>query len=252
MCVVCLLWPAAAHAQLTAPRERAQIEYGPVSLYPSLQVVDAGKDSNVFDDSKDPKEDYTFTVASRALVVTRLGANELMLSTGSDYVWFQQYAQERSANALYALRFNFSASRFKPFVGAQRSRTRSRPNAEIEARARRLERNVTVGSNFDLSERTGIMVSATAGDSTYAEGESFRGRELEEFTGSPGTVLHRRRPLYPDAADDTVDGGDVCGVAVPRSRARRDGLHLCARRRIQPGCRHPRALHRGHPAIPAE
>src|SRR5260221_12111563 len=78
-----LLWPAAAHAQLSAPREAAQIQYGPVSLYPSLQIIDAGKDSNVFDDSQSPKEDYTLTIASRALVVAKLGANELMFSTGS-------------------------------------------------------------------------------------------------------------------------------------------------------------------------
>ena len=73
-----LFWPASAHAQLTAPRESVQIEFGPVSLYPSLQIVDAGKDQNVFNDGTEPKEDYTFTIASRALVVTRLGLNQLL------------------------------------------------------------------------------------------------------------------------------------------------------------------------------
>ena len=115
---------ARAHAQINAPREAAQIEYGPFSLYPSLVIADAGRDSNVFNDGQSPKEDYTFTVQSRALVVTRLGLNELMFSTGSDYVWFRRYKGERSSNATYALRFNLSASRFKPFVGADRSRTR--------------------------------------------------------------------------------------------------------------------------------
>ena len=175
----CLLWPATAHAQLTAPRERAQIEFGPLSLYPSFQLVDAGKDSNVFDDHKDPQEDYTFTLASRALVVTRLGANELMVSTGSDYVWFKNFKQERSSNALYALRFNLSASRFKPFIGASHMRTRARPTSEIDARARRLERSVTVGSNFDVTSRTAITASATTNDSTYAVGETFRGVSLK-------------------------------------------------------------------------
>src|ERR1700674_4692808 len=107
-----LLWPPGARAQISAPRESAQIEFGPVSLYPSLVVADAGKDSNVFNDNQAPKQEYTFTVESRALVVTRLGLNELMFSTGSDYVWFRQYNQERSSNTAYALRFNLSASRF--------------------------------------------------------------------------------------------------------------------------------------------
>ena len=177
---VCLLWPCVAQAQLTAPRERAQIEFGPLSLYPSFQLVDAGKDSNVFDDHKDPQEDYTFTLASRALAVTRLGANELMVSTGSDYVWFKNFREERSSNALYALRFNFSASRFKPFVGASHMRTRARPTSEIEARARRLERSLIAGTNVDLTSRTAVTASATMSDSTYAVGETFRGVSLKD------------------------------------------------------------------------
>ena len=44
--LACHAWPAVAHAQLTAPSEQAQIEFGPVSLYPSLQMVDAGRDEN--------------------------------------------------------------------------------------------------------------------------------------------------------------------------------------------------------------
>jgi hypothetical protein len=178
--VAALLWPAVAHAQLSAPREAAQIEYGPVSLYPSLQIVDAGKDSNIFDESQNPKDDYTMTVASRALVVAKLGSNELMFLTGSDYVWFRQYERERSSNAISSLRFNFSASRFKPFVGAERLRTSSRPSAEIESRARRLERNFIVGSNFDLTERTAITASATESDSTYESGELFHGVDLKQ------------------------------------------------------------------------
>jgi len=177
--VMCGLWPAAASAQLIAPPERAQIEYGPVSVYPSLQIVEAGKDSNVFSDSQNPRDDYTFTVASRALVVTKLGANELMFSTGSDYVWFRTYKEERSSNGLYAMRFNLSASRFKPFIGAQRVRTRARPTPEIDARALRLERMATAGANFNLTERTAITASATASDSSYAAGETFRGVSLQ-------------------------------------------------------------------------
>jgi Putative beta-barrel porin 2 len=180
--LVLALWPAAARAQLTAPREGAQIQFGPVGLYPTLQIVDAGRDSNVFDDGANPKEDYTFTVQSRALVVTRLGLNELMFSTGSDYVWFRRYKGERSSNGTYALRFNLSASRFKPFIGALRNRTRSRPNPEIDARVLRLEREALVGSNFELTERTAITATATVNDSSYEKGETFQGANLSALS----------------------------------------------------------------------
>jgi putative beta-barrel porin BBP2 len=185
-CHALLLWPAAASAQISAPSESAQIEFGPVSLYPSLVVADAGKDSNVFNDSRAPRQDYTFTIQSRALVVTRLGLNQLMFSTGSDYVWFRQYKQERSSNAAYALRFNFSASRFKPFIGAQDSHARTRPNPEIDARVRQLARQVTGGSAFDLTERTAITASAALDDSTYDTGQVFRGIDLSRTLNRKG------------------------------------------------------------------
>jgi hypothetical protein len=184
-----VLSPGAAFAQLTAPGERAQIELGPVSIYPSLQVVDAGRDDNVFDDNSTPKADYTFTLASRALVVTKIAQNELMFSSGADYVWFRKYASERANNAKHAVRFNLSVSRFKPFIGAMRTNTQTRPNSEIDLRARRLERSVVAGSNFNLSARTAITLSAQLDDSTYDERQTFRGVTLAD-------ALNRKGKLY--------------------------------------------------------
>jgi hypothetical protein len=182
-------WPATAYAQLTAPPEAAEIQLGPVGLYPSLQIVDAGKDSNVFEEAKNPKEDYTFTVQSRALLVTKVGLNELMFSTGGDYVWFRQYRQERSSNAQYAMRLNLSASRLKPFVGAERIRERRRPTPEIDVRARRLERAAVVGSNLSLTERTALTATAQINDSSYEAGQLFRGVDL-------ATTLSSSRRTY--------------------------------------------------------
>ena len=41
---------APVEAQITAPREAAQIEFGTLALYPTLQILDAGLDDNVFND----------------------------------------------------------------------------------------------------------------------------------------------------------------------------------------------------------
>ena len=179
--LVILLWPAApARAQIAAPRESAQIEFGSLSLYPSVQLTDAGIDENVFNDGSDPKKDVTFTVASQALAVWRIGLNELMFSSGSDYIWFKTYETERSSNMNYAMRFNLSASRFKPYVGAQLTHTRSRPTPEIDTRARRATRAALAGTNFELTERTAITASAHWDETNYDEGEQFRGTDLAE------------------------------------------------------------------------
>src|SRR5688572_15110004 len=175
-----LLVAAPASAQITAPREAAQIELGALSLYPSLQIVDAGYDENVFNDGTQPQRDYTLTVASRMLAVVRLGSNELMVQSGNDYVWFREFDTERSSNAQYAMRFNLSASRFKPFIGAERIQTRARRSPEIDARARRIDRTALGGLGFDLTPRTRLTASVRINDSTYDEGERFRGVALDE------------------------------------------------------------------------
>ncbi|HUP39253.1 MAG TPA: outer membrane beta-barrel protein [Vicinamibacterales bacterium] len=181
-----LLGAIPASGQITAPREAAQIELGPVSLYPGLQIVDAGVDDNVFNDGTAPQRDYTLTVASRVLSVIRLGGNELMFQTGNDYVWFRESASERSSNAQYSVRFNLSASRFKPFIGAERVRTRMRPGPEIDARARRIDRNAVAGLGFDLTPRTSLRASVKFDDSTFEKGETFRGVALDEALNRTG------------------------------------------------------------------
>jgi hypothetical protein len=186
------LWPLTAGAQLIAPREAAPVQLGPVSLYPKLRIVDAGKDTNVFNDSANPREDYTLTATSTVLAVVKLASNELLLSSSGDYMWFRRFRSERSNNGHYGARLNFSASRFKPFVGGIRTVTESRPNPEIDARARRIERTATAGLGFDVSERTAVTAAVQFDDSTYDRTEIFRGVEL-------APILNRRR--------HTVSGG---------------------------------------------
>jgi hypothetical protein len=186
------LWPLTAGAQLIAPREAAPVPLGPVSLYPKLRIVDAGKDTNVFNDSANPREDYTLTATSTVLAVVKLASNELLLSSSGDYMWFRRFRSERSNNGHYGARLNFSASRFNPFVGGIRTVTESRPNPEIDARARRIERTATAGLGFDVSERTAVTAAVQFDDSTYDSTEIFRGVEL-------APILNRRR--------HTVSGG---------------------------------------------
>jgi hypothetical protein len=205
---------------LTAPREAAQIALGPISFYPSVQLIEAGKDTNVFNDGSEAKEDYTFTVRSRALTMVKLGLNELMFSTGSNYVWFREYTAERSVNGQYALRFNLSASRLKPFVGAEHNRTRSRPNPEIDVRARRLERVALAGFAYGVSDRTAITASLRFDDMSYDDGELFRGVDLGSAlnrTGKSfaGGVRYAVTPLTTLAVT-----GDYAEDIFPESRIR--------------------------------
>jgi hypothetical protein len=220
ICHAFALWPSLAHAQLTAPREASQIEFGPLSLYPTVQIIDAGIDTNVFNDAEQPKEDYTFTVSSAALAVLRVGANELMLESGGDYVWFRDYASERFASARYAMRFNFSASRFKPYVGAMHNRTRSRQGLEIDGRVRRQERSALGGFALEMTPRTSVIASMRFEDASYDQGEQFRGVDLAEALNRTGRVYSAgvRHALTP--LTTLVVAGDYAENDFPQSHIR--------------------------------
>jgi hypothetical protein len=212
-----LLRSSAAVAQIDAPRESAQIEFGSLSIYPSLKLADVGIDQNVFNEANAPTRDQTLTVSSQALAVWRVGLNELMFSTGNDYVWFKDSVSERSSNTNYTARFNLSASRFKPYVGAQHNRTSTRPTVEIDTRARRSTRMAVVGSSFNLTERTAITASAQWDETTFDDSEQFRGVDLAEgmnnhagvygggfrYAVTPFTTLsvngNYRRQIFPES-----------------------------------------------------
>jgi hypothetical protein len=181
-----LLAGAQAEAQITAPRETAQIEFGTLSVYPSLQIVDVGMDDNVFNDASAPQRDLTMTVASKMLTVLRLGSNELLVQAGDDYVWFRDSASERSNNTQYALRFNMSASRFKPYVGAEQVRTRVRRSSELDARARRVDRLMLGGMAFEVSPRTSLTASLRFEETNYQAGERFRNVALADALNRSG------------------------------------------------------------------
>lgn len=184
-----LLLPATAGAQLVAPRETAPLTLGPVSLYPQVRMIDSGKDSNVFRDSANPQEDYTATVSSRVLGVAKFGSNELLFSSGSDYVWFQRFASERSNNANYAARLNLAVSRFEPFIGASYLVAHSRPSPEIDARVRRIERAAQAGGALHIADRTAIIASARLEYASYDDGAVFDGVALGESLNRTGRVF---------------------------------------------------------------
>ena len=102
---------------------------------------------------------------------------------------FERYKSERSNTGHYAARFNLSASRFNPFIGGIRTALRSRPNPEIDARARRVDRTAVGGLSLTLTERTAITASMTIDDTLYDPGQFFRGVELSGPLNRRGRIV---------------------------------------------------------------
>jgi hypothetical protein len=180
------IWPQALAAQVTVPQGTAPIQFGPLGLYPTVAIRDVGIDSNVFDEATDAKDDFTFTVDPRVLAALTLGSSRLTGSTSGGFVYFRTYKDQQSANAQYGLRLDLTLSRLRPFVSAAYVTTRERPNLEIDARARRTERNVIAGLDLNLTGLTALTLSAGQARTVFAEGEQFRGVNLADALDRTG------------------------------------------------------------------
>jgi hypothetical protein len=171
--------PAAAQTQ-SAPPGRGELHMGSFTLRPRIEVNEMGYDSNVFNDSESPREDFTATITPRLGADFDVSWGRLRSSTFVDFVYFHEFEDERSLNRGVDGRLEFFADRFRPYIGGSAVNTHARINAEVDARAPRQEWRADVGAFFAITPRTMIVVGASRGALNFADEEFFRGVELAE------------------------------------------------------------------------
>ena len=202
--VTLLAWPALARAQAPDP-ERPAIRLGPFELRPRLALTNMGVDNNVFNDSTDPKRDFTFTAIPDLEVSVHPGRLRLAYNTGTEFVYFHEYTSERSLNRNFGARADLDLTILKPFAAFTYARTSARPNSEIDARAEHRPQTYSAGTHLKLASRTEMVFTARELRDAYADGEEFRGVELAETLNEKTrayryglqrrahTLYHRRR-----------------------------------------------------------
>src|SRR5258708_13725395 len=77
----------------------------PLYITPTLGLSNAGRDTNVFNDSKNPQSDFTVTITPATDLWLRLGPSWLQSNIREDIVWFQKFSGERSANNSYSVKW---------------------------------------------------------------------------------------------------------------------------------------------------
>jgi Putative beta-barrel porin 2 len=216
-------WTALALAQEEAPRPPAgaELHLGPVTLRPRLDIREAGFDSNVFNEATDPKEDFTATFTPRLDVVLEPTWARIRYATYANFVYFQEFTDERSINAGNEGRFELILNRFRPYVAGSVANTRDRLNAEIDARAERRDWRMEAGTLIALTTRTSITAAARRGSLEFDEDEFFNGvplaatmnNDYDAFEGglrfalTPLTTL-QVTGLYQRDRFDTASGRD--------------------------------------------
>lgn len=214
-CGVALLMSAAAgRAAAQSPdADRQAVRVGPFEIKPRLAITNAGIDYNVFNERVNPKRDFTFVAAPDVEVAVHPGRLRLAYTSGSEMVYFREYASERSINRSVGARADLDLTILKPFATFTSAHTSARANAEIDIRARHHPRLFTAGTRLKLATRTEMVFTAREARDIFDDGESFRGVELSR-------TLDQTTRGYDTAFNVLLTPFTTAGVVVSRDQQR--------------------------------
>lgn len=177
--------PSAAIAQSTAdPVSTARLRLGPFGITPSIDLA-SGLDTNVFNDTVDPKEDWTTTVNPKVDVWFRIGPVRFEVRNNSNFSSFNEYTDQGGLGTRNEARLDLPLNRTSWFVAQTFVNTRERPTVEVDSRVRRRDDIVTVGTNIRASSKTTFRLNATRALQRFDDEASFGGVNL-------ATALNRR------------------------------------------------------------
>lgn len=199
---------------------------GPLVWTPTLQLREAGIDSNVFNEpTGSAKDDRVATASSQVNSVLTLGILQASTQGSLDYMYFDRYTQERGFNRRVASHIEFPVTRFSPDVTLTWGKVKERAGNEIDTRAPRTDWGYAFGLQTRVTPRVALTATAGRDQTTYEEGVTFRDVELANqlnrqttrgdllarVTLTPftslvldGDISRDEFPLRPDAATDNA------------------------------------------------
>jgi hypothetical protein len=188
-------------ANIDEIRKNYRVHAGPFFMNPVFLLKEVGVDTNVFNQAGEQKSDFTMTLTPQTDVALAIARRALLKATvGSDLVYYEKYATERSVNPLVRVRAEAYAHRLTLFAEDSYLNTRQRPNFEIDIRSRHLENDAEAGADLRLTPKLSIELAGRRAIATYDAAAQFAGTNLQETlnrttTGGIGTVRLRATPL---------------------------------------------------------
>ena len=214
----------------------ARYRFGPIGITPALETSTIGIDTNVFNDAEAAKHDTAVSVAP--LVGLALSGPRLngVGSVRADYLYFQKYSSERTANTAVEGRIEIPLGVVTPFASGSVSSGRRREGHEIDLRAQRLTTDARIGVESRIVAGLSGALAVERHDYSFGADQIFRGVNLGEMlnhqtdsvdaelrrpltrwlevTGGGGAVRHR----FPFASGRDADSGiGLVGVNVDRA-----------------------------------
>ena len=172
---------ALAQSVPPAPSTSSPIQFGSLSLRPSIFLRDVGIDDNVFNDALQPRQDFTYTVIPRLQAELPVGSVRLVGASSLGFVYFQRYKDQQALNGFVQgwLEAEDSA-RVRPFASGSFTRSRERVGEDIDTRALRIVTNTTAGLDVRTTAITALTAWVRREQTGYGEGELFRGVGLAQ------------------------------------------------------------------------
>ncbi|MCA1562899.1 MAG: outer membrane beta-barrel protein [Acidobacteria bacterium] len=179
------------------PDEHAPVQLGPIGFRPRLTFTDVGIDSNVFNESVDPKDDFTLTASPTLEATLRARRLRLTYTSAGEFVYYRTYSSERSTNRSFLLRADLDFARLRLFGSLGAQQTRARMNTEVDARASRKPWSYSAGGAVKLFSRTTLGATIRRDRNSFDPAEQFRGvnlatvfnNDLDVIEGSAGVEL---------------------------------------------------------------
>jgi hypothetical protein len=181
---VALLFAAPAGAQTSDPADAGVLKFGPITIRPTFMVRNVGRDNNVFNETVNPKKDFTMTLSPAAELVFQPRRLKVTYTQATDYVYFRTYKEERGANQSSSLRADLDLGVLQPYIGTGGINTKARLNHEIDERARHNDRSYIAGVTLKLFTSTSVRVGVRQLTTRFEDGEEFRGQRLADTLNS--------------------------------------------------------------------
>jgi putative beta-barrel porin BBP2 len=195
---------AAASAQ-TPPDgvpDDARMHFGRIRLNPTVALTNAGVDDNVFNasDVDHPRSDFTMTLTPKTDIWLPFGRSWVKGSVREDFVYYNEFASERSINSIYRGDVILPMNRLSFDVGGQYENTRDRPGFEIDARSRHTGAGYHGSIELRAFGKTFVGTEASRMQIAFEPDAMFLGQNLRQelsrtTTSANVSVRHELTPV---------------------------------------------------------
>jgi hypothetical protein len=158
-------------------------------LNPTVALANIGIDENVFNESTNPKRDFTMTLSPKTDWWLPFAGTWFNGVVSEDLVWYDQYSSERSANTTLGAGWKAPFSISTLDVGARRTWTQDRPNLEIDERAARTQKSYSALVSVHVLTDTYLDFSAKTEQTRFDEDEVFNGVNLSDELNRNVTIF---------------------------------------------------------------